>query len=142
MSLTAITECAQALATGSPGRCYLLGAIAALQHGESPEAAFRLTTSDRIRERNRHLREAAALLAPDRSAWKQAEELARALRYFEGTTWARYRSDPARALSVLSGVKRALFSALLCGDCPGSQRRVYEALTTDARTPTASVDPR
>lgn len=97
-------------------------ALTAIEAGAEPGTAFQ--NGDRHRGLSA-LHRAAELLAPAAGAWGRAGALAVALAHFRSTAWPRIRSGAREPSSELEA---ALSVASECGDWPGSQRRLYEAL--------------
>ena len=89
---------------------WLKNATARIRDGQDPAEALSLTGQAAMDERDRHLRAAARTLAPEATDWRAAKILA------------------------------DLVAAMLCAECPSSQRRLFDCLT-DARGPAASENP-
>lgn len=106
---------------------------------ERPEYVLALTGPESIRQRNTHLRTAAALLEPDLSPWRQADVLGRAIRHFESTAWLRIKRGLPDSLHTLDGYRYHIACALLIGSCPTSQKRLHEAIATDSPPDIPSV---
>lgn len=97
--------------------------------GDALENALHLSGTDLLRERNRALRRAAAIIDPDAhmSAWERAGRLTTDLRRFEADVWPRVRHTDGASLGPY---RRALFDVLQSGAPPvRSQRRIYDLAT-------------
>lgn len=131
MSLPRLIQASKAVADANLGR-WLRNAVRRLSDGQEAAKALSLSGPAALDERDRHLRSAAKLIAPDSSDWRAAGELLPVIRYTREhmpVLADRYPDLPPDQCEIVA--------ALLCGPVPESRRRIYDCLA-DNRTPTAS----
>ena len=111
-------------------QAWAAGAIRKITNGEPVAAALKLDRSQRVRQRDRHLRAAWQLLASGGdSDWNVAAKLAQAIRRHEATLHKRYLLgvdiEPGNELDA------ALHAAFCCGaGMMRCQRKLYDHFQT------------
>lgn len=107
-------------------QAWAAGAIRKIANGEPVAAALKLDRSQRVRQRDRHLRAAWQLLASEGdSDWNVAAKLEKAISRHEATQHKRYllvaNTEPDNELDA------ALHAAFCCGaGMMRCQRKLYE----------------